>query len=291
MYYILSAVSKLLQLFPLKALYAVAGFFTKAVFFFWKEKRDNVYNNYRQILGVKFGRPATDAEIREVMNKNFKNYGKFSVEFLYINKLIKMGALPEMRGRGMAEFEKALSYGKGIIIGTLHYSNWDIAGITISGHMKGKAEVWAIADDLGGGYNRFIQESRKAYGINIVLPNKNLKDAYKCLQNNGILNVLVDRPVPRTDKTGVEVEFFGKKVFVASAAARIAVKTGAKIIVGGAPRDKDWFYGDPGPMLEYNLTGDADKDIVIVTQAIMKDAERIIAEHPEDWYMFRPMFK
>jgi lauroyl/myristoyl acyltransferase len=226
-----------------------------------------------------------------VMKKNFENYGKFSVEFLYIQKLVKMGALPDMRGRGIAEFEKAFSFGKGIIIGTLHYSNWDIAGITISGHMKGKAEVWAVADDLGGGYNRFIQESRKAYGINIVLPNKNLKDAYKCLQNNGILNVLVDRPVPADDKTGVEVEFFGKKAHIASAAARIAVKTGAKIIVGGAPREGDWFYGDPGPMLEYTLTGDYEKDVVLVTQAIMKDAERIIMEHPEDWYMFRPMFK
>jgi lauroyl/myristoyl acyltransferase len=291
MYYIMNIISKFIQLFPLKGLYAVAGFLTKTIFMLWKEKRENVYANYRQILGVKFGRPATDAEIKEVMKKNFENYGKFSVEFLYINKLVKMGALPDVRGLGIAEIEKGLAPGRGLIIGTLHFSNWDIAGITISGHMKGKAEVWAIADDLGGGYNRFIQESRNAYGIHIVLPNKNLKDAYKCLQNNGILNVLVDRPVPRTDKTGVEVEFFGKKVFIASAAARIAIKSGAKIIVGGCVRENDWFYGDPGPVLDYNLTGDYDKDVVTVTQAIIKDAERIITQYPADWYMFRPMFK
>ena len=291
MYYVLKAVSWFIQFFTLKALYSIAGFITKIVFLLWKEKSNNVYNNFSVILAVKYGRPATDAEIKNIMRRNFENYGKFSVEFLYINKLIKKGALPEMRGRGIAEFEKAFSYGKGIIIGTLHYSNWDIAGITISGHMKGKAEVWAIADDLGGGYNRFIQETRKAYGINIVLPNRNLKDAYRCLQNNGILNVLVDRPVARSDKTGVEVDFFGKKIFVATAAARIAIKTGAKIIVGGAPREGDWFYGDPGPILQYSLTGDYEKDILTVTQAIMKEAERIILEHPEDWYMFRPMFK
>ena len=207
MYIIMKIISGFIQLFPLKWLYFLAGGITKIVFMLWKEKRENVCANYKQILGVKYGRPATEAEIKEVMEKNFENYGKFSVEFLYINKLVKNGALPPIRGAGIEEMGKALSFNKGLIIGTLHFSNWDVAGITISGHMKGRAEVWAIADDLGGGFNRFIQESRNAYGINIVLPNKNLKDAYKCLQNNGVLNVLVDRPVPRSDKSGVEVEF------------------------------------------------------------------------------------
>jgi KDO2-lipid IV(A) lauroyltransferase len=123
-----------------------------------------------------------------------------------------------------------------------------------------------------------------------VLPNKNLKDAYKCLQNNGILNVLVDRPVPRTDKSGVEVEFFGKKVFIASAAARMAIKSGAKILVGSVIREGGWFYGYPGKVLEYELTGDYEKDVIIVTQAIMKDAQRLITEYPEEWYMFRKFF-
>jgi lauroyl/myristoyl acyltransferase len=290
MYFVLRAVSWFIQLFPLKWLYAMAGGITKIVFMLWKEKRENVRANFRQILGVKYGRPATEAEINVVMKKNFENYGKFSVEFLYINKMIKKGVLPEIHGTGTAELDRARSYGKGLILGTLHYSNWDIAGITISGHMKGKTEVWAIADDLGGGYNRFIQESRGAYGINIVLPNKNLKDAYKCLQNNGILNVLVDRPVPRTDKSGAEVEFFGKKIYIATAAARMAIKSGAKIIIGCLTRENDTMYGDPGAILEYSLTGDYEKDAQIITQEIMKEAEKIITRHPEDWYMFRRMF-
>jgi lauroyl/myristoyl acyltransferase len=290
MYHIMRAVSWFVQLFPLKLLYSAAGLITKTVFMLWKEKRDNVCANYRQILGVKFGRPATDAEIKAVMKKNFENYGKFAVEFLYINKLVKKGELPPIRGAGIEEIYKALSFKKGLIIGTLHFSNWDVAGIAISGHMKGKTEVWAIADDLGGGYNRFIQESRNAYGINIVLPNKNLKDAYKCLENNGVLNVLVDRPLPRSDKSGVDVDFFGKKVYIATAAARIAIRSGAKILIGGVVRDGDSFYGDPGHLLEYNLTGDHETDLAAVTQAIMKDAERIIMQYPEDWYMFRKMF-
>ena len=79
-------------------------------------------------------------------------------------------------------------------------------------------------------------------------------------------------------------------MYIASAAARIAIKSGAKILIGGAVRDGDSFYGDPGQLLEYDLTGDYEKDLVTITQSIMKEAERIIMKYPEDWYMFRRMF-
>lgn len=285
MYYILRFVQFFICLIPVKILYAIAGFVTKLIFTFWKEKRDNVYRNYSVILSKKYGRPAVDAEIKDVMNKNFYNYGMFSVEFLYISKLVRMSSLPELKNP--ERIEEGLKPGKGLVICTLHFSNWDVAGTIISGHYKDRHEVWAIADDLGGGYSKFVQESRAHYGIHIVLPNKNLKDAYLCLQNNGILNILVDRPLPRTDKSGVEVDFFGKKAYVATAAARIALKTGAAILVGYAVREGNTFNGQPGELIKYAPTGDKEKDIQAITQALITEAEKLIMAHPEQWYMFR----
>src|SRR5208283_1752237 len=232
MYLFLKIFSKFISIFPLKFLYGVAGAITKFIFIIWKGKRKNVFNNYSVILQKKFGRQVTAGEINNTMNENFFNYGKFNLEFLYIDKILKSGRIPEMRGKGAAEIERALSFKKGLIMATLHFSNWDIAGITIASHFNNKTPVWAIADDLGGGYSKFIEESRKNYGINLILPNKNLKDAYSCLENNSILNVLVDRPLPLSDKSGIMVDFFGKKAYVASAVARLALKTGARIIVG-----------------------------------------------------------
>lgn len=285
MYYILRVVQFFVTLVPIKILYVVAGLLTKLVFFFWKEKRENVYRNFSLVLSKKFGRQATDAEIKKTMSDNFYNYGMFNVEFLYIEKLVRLSALPELHN--VERIEEGLKPGKGLMICTLHFSNWDVAGTIISGHYKGKRDVWAIADDLGGGYSKFVQESRALYGIHIVLPNKNLKDAYFCLQNGGILNVLVDRPLPRTDKNGVEVDFFGKKAYVATAAARIAIKTGSAMLVGYAVRECDGFYGQSGELIKYTPTGDKNRDIQALTQALMNEAEKLIMAHPEQWYMFR----
>ncbi|MEI7541989.1 MAG: hypothetical protein WCJ94_01905 [bacterium] len=285
MYYILRFAQFLISLIPIKILYAIAGFITKLVFSLWKEKRENVYRNYSLVLAKKFGRIATPAEIKKTMNDNFFNYGKFNVEFLYIHKLVRMSNLPEVKHP--ERIENGLKNGKGLMICTLHFANWDIAGAIISGHYNKKYGVWAIADDLGGGYSKFVQESRARYGIKVVLPNKNLKDAYECLKNNGILNVLIDRPLPRTDKSGVEVDFFGKKAYVASAAARIVLKTGAALLVGCSGREGDTFFGQPGELITYTTTGNKETDIQIVTQALMTEAEKLIMANPEQWYMFR----
>ena len=288
MYWILKAAQALISSLPIKPLYALSGFITKTVFMLWKEKRDNVYANYTIVLEKKLGRKPTQQELKKTVEQNFINYGKFNVEFLYIHKLVKMSSLPPLRN--MDKIDAALAAGKGLVVCTLHFSNWDVAGMIISGHYKDTGEVWAVADDLGGGYSEFIQESRNRYGIKILLPNKNLKDAYTCLNKNGILNVLVDRPLSSTDKSAVEVEFFGKKTFVGTAAARFAIKSGAAIIVGCAMRDKDSFYGAPGDIIEYKLSGNKDDDIKTITQAIMNSAETIIAANPEEWYMFRRMW-
>jgi lauroyl/myristoyl acyltransferase len=177
MFWILKAAQALISSLPIKPLYALSGFITKTVFMLWKEKRDNVYANYSIVLGKKFGRKPTEQELKKIAEENFINYGKFSVEFLYIHKLVKMSSLPPLRDK--EKIDTALAAGKGLIVCTLHFSNWDVAGMIVSGYYKDTREVWAVADDLGGGYSDFIQDSRNRYGIKIVLPNKNLKDAYK----------------------------------------------------------------------------------------------------------------
>ncbi|MBN2755282.1 MAG: lysophospholipid acyltransferase family protein [Candidatus Goldbacteria bacterium] len=286
MYYIIVIFTALITLIPIKTLYTAAFYITKVIFFFWTEKYKNVEDNYKTVLLKKLGRFPSDIELKNTINDNLKNYAMFNVEFLYLNKMVKKGAVPEIRGT--EKLDESLKKGKGIIMCTLHFSNWDIAGLTISSHYD---NVWAVADDLGGGYSKFIQETRGKYGIHIVLPNKNLKDAYRCLENNGILNVLVDRPVSPSEKGAVEVEFFGRKTYVASFAARLALKTGAALMLGCVIRENENFYGNPGEIIEYNITGNTDTDLQVITQEIMKHAEKLITAHPEQWYMFRRFWK
>ena len=273
MYFVLKTMSFLVSLLPIKFIYAISGGITKIVFFFWRAKRKNVYENYKQILTAKFGEVPSEKLLKHIMTKNFENYGKFNVEFLILNKLATKGLI-NMEIEGKEHIEKALSFGKGLVMGVLHFGNWDAAGVIVANSFQPN---WAVADDLGGGYSNYVQNTRHKYGINIVLPNKNLKNIYTSLEQNGVLNVLVDRPMSPADKKAVEVTFFGKKTLVASAAARIALKSGAKTMLGVAIRKNDKFYGIGSPVLEYELTGDQTADLQRVTQAFLTKAAKEVS--------------
>ncbi len=275
----------LITALPINFIYWIAINITHIFFFFWKEKKINTESNYKTILKDILGREPLIAEIKNLAFQNRVHYGKFSAEFLYLPKLAKKDIFPDITNKDSIDL--ALKRGRGLIIGTLHFSNWDIAGIVISKYCK---NVWAVADDLGGDFSRFVQETRGKYGINIILPNKNLKDVYRCLENNGVLNVLIDRPVSAEDKNGTVIDFFGKKARVTSFAARLALKTGADVAVGWTVRENGKFTAFCSDIIKYNATGNTSEDIRNLTQLMFKEAEKAVRKNPEQWYMFRKFF-
>ncbi|MDQ3928996.1 MAG: lysophospholipid acyltransferase family protein [Chloroflexota bacterium] len=114
---------------------------------------------------------------------------------------------------------------------------------------------------------------------------------FTALKRNEIVLLLFDRPQP---EDGVEVEFFGETAYLPPGPAAIAIKTGAALCVGYALRDPGdrTFSGHFEEPIEYKhlLTGDKETDIQRVTQEIVKRFERVIREHPDQWYMFREMW-
>ena len=49
---------------------------------------------------------------------------------------------------------------------------------------------------------------------------------------------------------------------------------------------KGWFK----PPIEIQPTGDEERDIRALTQAIARECEEFIREHPDQWYIFRRMW-
>ncbi len=284
MYAFLKIFTNFITMFPLKPLYFISKFITKFIFFILPAKRKNVFENYKIIFQRLNNFSDVDPKmINQVINKNFEYYGMLNVEFLYINKLINKIDTDFI---GKEYLKQSLEKGKGFLLATLHMANWDLAGIMLATNFR---PVYAIVDDLGGGYSKYIQETRQMYGMNVILPNKNLKEAYSCLKNNHILNVLIDRPASKKEK-GVIVDFFGKKAYVATVAARIALATGVPLALGYCIRTNDNFKGILRKPINFEPTGNQENDIQILTQKIFIEAEEVIAKYPDQWYMFRRMW-
>jgi KDO2-lipid IV(A) lauroyltransferase len=89
------------------------------------------------------------------------------------------------------------------------------------------------------------------------------------------------------------VDFFGALAEVPAGPARLALRTGARVIPAVMARE-------PGhdelirPILDFDLrfqpSGDEEQDVREITQQIMSSLERFIRQYPDQWFMFRPMW-
>ena len=191
----------------------------------------------------------------------------------------------EMRG-GAAD---ALAEDQGILALGFHYSNWEITGVASS--LLGR-EIVALARPLKGhaGLDRFLNSLRASTGLTII-PNKDTaRDVMRLLKEKRMVAFLGDQREKRSK--AVWVELFGKKVPTSKGIVAIAMKTGAPIIPIYSIREGFLRYtivcDEPLPI---ERTGAALEDLIYRNaRRINAVLERIVADHPEEWFLVHRRF-
>jgi lauroyl/myristoyl acyltransferase len=110
----------------------------------------------------------------------------------------------------------------------------------------------------------------------------------RVLQQNQLVAIVVDRPV--TPDQGTEVTFFGRKTYVPSGPAALALKSGAAILPGYVwyGRNNEFNVRVFPPIFPQESKGEQKtNEVARLTQSIYDALEIIIRECPTQWYMFR----
>ena len=135
-----------------------------------------------------------------------------------------------------------------------------------------------------------VTGARERLGMQIIKMEKAGPSLLRALKQNGLLALLIDRPVPGD---GVKVRFFGEEVEVPAGPARLALRSGAAVVPAAFARLT------PGALTVTTLSdfdikvdpaGEERHDVQSLTQAIMDSHERFIRQYPDQWYMFREMW-
>jgi KDO2-lipid IV(A) lauroyltransferase len=238
-------------------------------------------------MQIVLGEPTINRKVRMAARRSFRNYAKYMIDFMRLTHP-DAKPLPGFSGEGGWDyFEEGLAKGKGLMLFTPHFGNWDGAIHLVTSHGY---KLHSVAKDFQPReLNAIIQGSRERMGIKIYSLEGALRGLYNALKKNEAVVLLLDSPLKGE---GVVVEMFGKPVRFAQGPATLAVKTGAGLMLGYVARQpgNSTFYGVWEPSLEYELTGDKERDIVAITQQMAKVIERLIRRHPDQWYMFRPLW-
>ncbi len=285
-YYLTRFASWLAGRVPRPVRLALGGPITVLVYYAWVAKRHATIANMAHVLGV----PESDPRAKRLARDSWRNYGRYISDFFYLPNATFDELLARMKYVTPAPgafiyIDQALAPGKGVILVSFHFGAWDVAAVMVRSHVPIAIIVESFDDPR---MDKLVMEQRGKLGLGIIRIEKTPRRILRALQENQVVAVAVDKPVPPDQ--GVPVTFFGKTCYVPGGIAQLALKSGATILPGYCRYDKNYsetYYLGAMPPIFPHPTGDKQADTIGLMQQMFDAMEEIIRQYPDQWEMFR----
>jgi KDO2-lipid IV(A) lauroyltransferase len=275
---------KTVPIFPLPFWHFWAGVYSVIFTYLIPIRKKTAVSNLKLAFPDK-----NNSEITAIVKGAYRNVLIVIYEFFYMRKM-KMEKLRKMvRLENAESIDKALSKGKGVVMLSGHFGNWELMVYGCS-RLTGHIFNIIVKEQTNTKLDTRLNMIRESCGNKTIEMQTALRPTLKTLSENGIIAMLGDQSAPK--EGSVKVDFFVKDVPTFEGAARFSIKTGAPLIFGYILREKDNTYTlnlkevDMSRYREYT-----EENVKALTQEHAKMLETVIREHPEHWLWFHKRFK
>ena len=144
-----------------------------------------------------------ERRVRTIAKQCFQHLGKTVVEFMQFPRLDREKIQRYVTFEGVEHVEQALAHGKGAIILTGHFGNWELLAASISATV---APLTPIVRELRSPrLNALVSRYRQKAGYATIDRDTGIRQALQCLRRNELLGIVADVD---TTVSGVFVDFF-----------------------------------------------------------------------------------
>ncbi len=182
-------------------------------------------------------------------------------------------------------FVDALSGGKGVILVTGHFGNWEIGGALMRA-LDLPMTIVALRE-ASDEINRLRVGFRQRFGADTIEVRQSMDTALQIrrrLAENRIVAMLMDRHV---DRDRVPVTFFGRRAYFLRTPPLLAYLTGAPLLPCSVIRmPSGRFRVRPGTPIHVPHQVDRETAVRQAAQAFAGQLEACIRETPHAWYQF-----
>ena len=270
---------------PHRALLAVCDFAGAVMFAFDRRGRGLALFNLRVIEGVypperdfraAHGTPPTRRETL-ILKRSYRNMARTIGHAFWTcrNARARVAAVGEMSARGKA----FLAANKPAVTVSGHIGCWEILSqlAFLEGH-----RMMSVAKDIGtAGMTKLLMRARRSIGQEIVHADGAFRPLMRGIKDGKSLGLLVDQVV-RPEDGGVWVRFWGRPMPVSAAPAFFAAKGKAPVAVAWSRPLKNGHYRCE---VVATYPPEAARDVWGLTQACLRDLERVIRRHPSCWVL------
>ena len=230
---------------------------------------------------------ADESRVKTIAKKCFENLGKTVVEFMRFPRMNPEQIQKFVSFEGIQHVEDALAKGKGAIILTGHFGNWELLAASISATVAPLSPI--VRKLRSPRLNVLVSRYREKAGYTTIDRDTGVRQALRCLKRNELLGIVADVD---TTVNGVFVDFFGKPAYTPYSPVAFALKTGAAILPAFIVRQPDGTHrAIIEPSLALERCDVKEKELVINTQKFTKIIESYIRKYPEQWIWMHKRWK
>ena len=220
------------------------------------------------------------AEIAAITRAMWDNLGRVLAEYAHLDKLHWSGPEPRIELIGMEHIDAARNAGKGYMIISGHFANWEIMPFAARDYGYTGGVVVRPANNPY--VDRWLERARIRNGLPEQVPKgaPGTRRIFSLLRKGEAALMLVDQRASE----GIPIPFFGRDAFTTPAPAALALKLGAAIVpVSNERSNGSHFRIRAYPAIPPPNTGDADRDLIAFTAAITQFIEDRARERPHEW--------
>lgn len=226
----------------------------------------------------------------------FENVGLNLAEFARFRRLRKSFFEAEIDGGDLAHLKKALEAGKGAVLLTGHFGNWELLGAFI--RQSGYPLDVVVKEQRNPYVDRWIDENRMRQGVGIIKTGVAIRSVVRSLSEGRLVAFVSDQYV---GEDGIVVDFMGRPTTVSKGPAAFAARLGVPIVAGFLVRTAPFDYAQglrpwkfkliAFPPLWPEASADKEQEILRLTQTYTSYLEQVVREHPNHYLWMHRKWK
>lgn len=251
-------------------------------------RRRVILGNLRQV----FGAAVPETEIVRLAQAHYAHLWRLAGEFVRFRWLSAERKSALIRVDNVEALARALERGKGALILTGHFGNFEVA--TIAGlrhfpHMRGRFH--------------FVRREIRPRWLDALVTRRFRQGGFGVLGKRGSLDAILERleagdiivfPFDQhaAPPDGIAIDFFGRPAGTFKSLAIMALATGAPVVPASSWREADGShvlrFEEAMPLLECD---NVNEEIRRNTRAYNAILEVLVLRHPEQWYWVHRRWK
>ena len=238
-------------------------------------------------LDLAYGSSLSPAGKEAVIKALYRHLFRMLFEFMRIPWLKRESLKGYVECEGEDNLKDALAKGKGVILLTAHFGNWELLGAYMG--LNGYTLDVVAREVDNPAFEEFVKWTRTRCGNRVIYKQRSMRKLLKCLGGNGIATILLDQNVAHAE--GVFVDFFGTPACTNKNTAALAAAAGAAIVPAFIFREGAGHRLVIRPEIELSDTGDKAADSLENTARMTRAIEEMVRRSPQQWFWVHRRWK